>query len=210
MHIFSESSQNFMARSKFLFPHFLSDSSISLCRVLNVPFKKIKTTKKSWAVVTEHMEIWLHKVCSKRTQLESGLVLTAPSPENGSEDTAHPPAYRGQSFWTQGYFPPPLPPRWSDSSQHLLPRHCEAWLQLRLQNHMFLLFTNGFNLDPMPKACHGFHQAESCGKAFWSLISLQSNICNIFSVFISEIKKKGLKAFLIVTLCTLFFTPLLD
>jgi len=59
----------------------------------------------------------------------------------------------------------------------LLPRHCEAWLQLkqeRLQNHVLLLCTNGFILDPMPEVCHEFHLAEPVGKSFWSLVSLQS------------------------------------
>lgn len=45
MHIFSESNQNFISCSKFFFPRFLNDSSISLWRFLNVPLKK-KTNQK--------------------------------------------------------------------------------------------------------------------------------------------------------------------
>lgn len=77
-----------------------------------------------------------------------------------------------QSFWTQGYFFALC--MVSTLHNSLLPRYCEARLQLRLQNHMFLLCTNGFDLDPMPEVCHEFHLAEPSGKPPWSLVFLQS------------------------------------
>lgn len=99
MHIFSESSQNFIACSNFLFPRFMNDSSISLWRFLNVPLKKNNNPK---MLGSGHWTYgnWLHKVWTVGwCQL---LVRRAPSPlfENGSEhgeDTAHPTAYRGHS-----------------------------------------------------------------------------------------------------------------
>lgn len=59
----------------------------------------------------------------------------------------------------------------------LLSRYCEAQVQLeweRLQNHMFLLCTNGVNLDPLPEFCQELHLAQPSGKPSWSLAYFHS------------------------------------
>lgn len=178
---FSESSQNFIAWSNFFFTSTLPEWQQCFSpEIFERPIKKKRTYQNSghW---TDGCLVTQTSALSMRSWTGADCLLERFTPPflTVEVDIARTQPILCLTEWKVSgqrviFFSPWMVNTLPNS---LLPRYCEARLQLRqerLQNRVFLLCINAFILDPVPAVCHEFRLTEPSGKPSWSLISLQS------------------------------------